>query len=408
MLKKMNREQQVVFTKQKPVRYFCTILRFPNPLFSDMAYSDTTYFLLFANCIPVKGATRSIIYDVQRNNFEFIPNELYSILTRCSKKTIGEIKDLFNRNYDEIIDEYFEFLVQNEFLIFVDELDAGFTKFNSQFDVPNAVTNCIIDFDAQSDHPLDEIKQQLDALICQSLQLRYYDPVSLQTLDDHLLQFEDSRLRSIEILLPFIQELTEDVLVQLNKKYPRLLTVMLFNAPENEQKQPEASNVKIYYSRSAFQSEQCCGNIHSMFFRVNIRAFSEAKQFNSCLNKKISIDKRGKIRNCPSMKNSFGKIQTNTLEKALLHPDFKSTWGITKDKVKTCKVCEFRYMCSDCRAYTEDPEDNYSKPLKCGYNPYTAVWEEWSSNPLKQAAIRYYGLKETEIPLPAEVIPSNR
>ncbi|NIG32274.1 grasp-with-spasm system SPASM domain peptide maturase, partial [Enterobacter sp. Ap-916] len=33
-----------------------------------------------------------------------------------------------------------------------------------------------------------------------------------------------------------------------------------------------------------------------------------------------------------------------------------------------------------------------SKPLKCGYNPYTGEWEEWSINPLKQKAIKYYGM----------------
>jgi SPASM domain peptide maturase of grasp-with-spasm system len=169
---------------------------------------------------------------------------------------------------------------------------------------------------------------------------------------------------------------------------------MLFNALENRQSQPESSNMKIYYSPSVIQSENCCGNIHTMFFRVNIRAFSEAKQFNSCLNRKIAIDKRGKIRNCPSMKNNFGEIQTSTLREALNIPEFKFSWGITKDKIKICQVCEFRYMCSDCRAYTEDPDDLYSKPLKCGYNPYTTEWEQWSTHPVKERAMNYYGFGE--------------
>lgn len=51
-------------------------------------------------------------------------------------------------------------------------------------------------------------------------------------------------------------------------------------------------------------------------------------------------------------------------------------------------------ICTDCRAYVEDPEDILSKPLKCGYNPYTAEWSEWSSNPLKQKTINFYGLCE--------------
>lgn len=57
-----------------------------------------------------------------------------------------------------------------------------------------------------------------------------------------------------------------------------------------------------------------------------------------------------------------------------------------------CKDCEFRYICTDCRAYVEDPDDILSKPLKCGYNPYTGEWSEWSTNPLKQKAIDFYGM----------------
>jgi hypothetical protein len=38
----------------------------------------------------------------------------------------------------------------------------------------------------------------------------------------------------------------------------------------------------------------------------------------------------------------------------------------------------------------------YSKPLKCGYNPYTAIWEDWSTNPLKKKAIDFYKLKESQ------------
>ena len=82
------------------------------------------------------------------------------------------------------------------------------------------------------------------------------------------------------------------------------------------------------------------------------------------------------------------------LSKPWQYPDFKKYWFINKDQIAVCKDCEFRYICTDCRAYIENPEDMYSKPLKCAYNPYTSEWEEWSTNPLKQKAIEHYGMKE--------------
>lgn len=98
------------------------------------------------------------------------------------------------------------------------------------------------------------------------------------------------------------------------------------------------------------------------------------------------------------MQQNFGNIKDTTLEEALNHPDFKKYWNVNKDMIEVCKDCEFRHICTDCRAYTErthfDGEIDLSKPLKCGYNPYTNEWAEWSTNPLKEKAIEYYGMQD--------------
>jgi SPASM domain peptide maturase of grasp-with-spasm system len=98
------------------------------------------------------------------------------------------------------------------------------------------------------------------------------------------------------------------------------------------------------------------------------------------------------------MPQSFGNIKDTTLEEALNHPDFKKYWNVTKDMIQVCKDCEFRHICTDCRAYTErtyfERDIDLSKPLKCGYNPYTNEWAEWSTNPLKQKAIEFYGMQD--------------
>lgn len=146
-------------------------------------------------------------------------------------------------------------------------------------------------------------------------------------------------------------------------------------------------------------SKNSCGKVDLKYFNTNLPKVLEAVNHNSCLHKKISIDVEGNIRNCPSMSQSFGNIKNITLEEALNHKDFKKYWNLTKDKIEVCKDCEFRYICTDCRAYTERTHENefgldISKPLKCGYSPYTGEWEKWSINPLKEKSIKYYGMKE--------------
>jgi len=77
----------------------------------------------------------------------------------------------------------------------------------------------------------------------------------------------------------------------------------------------------------------------------------------------------------------------------LNNDDFKKYWDITKDDISVCKSCEFRYVCTDCRAFVETPDDLYSEPLKCGYNPATTEWEDCSTNPLKKEVMNYYNFK---------------
>jgi len=176
------------------------------------------------------------------------------------------------------------------------------------------------------------------------------------------------------------------------QRNPRLFQVTLFG-----QKVEEIIEIEENYTivkRVGFLSNNRCGMIDKKFFSPNIPTYTEALHHNSCLNRKVSISAEGDIKNCPSMSESFGNISDTPLATAIEKPGFKKYWDINKDKVQVCKDCEFRYICTDCRAYIENPEDILSKPLKCGYNPYSATWSEWSINPLKQKTIDFYGMRD--------------
>jgi SPASM domain peptide maturase of grasp-with-spasm system len=147
---------------------------------------------------------------------------------------------------------------------------------------------------------------------------------------------------------------------------------------------------QIYFVEQNAFSEKDCGAIKPEFFTINLNTYTEALNHNSCLNRKISIDSRGYIKNCPSMEESFGHISVKNFKEVLFEKSFKKLWNITKDVIEDCKDCEFRYICTDCRAYLESPQNVYSKPLKCGYDPYTGIWSDWISNPIKEKAQSFY------------------
>ena len=353
---------------------------------------------LYGNCIIVKGHNRSSICDLQRNEVKLIPNDLYHLLLTNEGKTVSEIKNQYNNQYDEVIDDYIDFLIKNEFA-FLTETPELFPKLNPEWHYPFPFTNAVIDYDATSKYSIDAVINQLDNLNCKNLQFRFFHDVDIATIIhiNEWLQNKESFLSSISFVIKNSAEINIDKLTNCLQSYPRISSFILYNALEELFLMPfDEDNTRYIISiKNNIPNSSFCGVISTKNFVPNIKAYTEGLHHNSCLNRKIAIDTQGNIKNCPSMAQSFGNIQNTTLEEALNHPEFKKYWNITKDQIEVCKDCEFRYICTDCRAYLENPEDMYSKPLKCGYNPYTNEWEEWSANPLKQKAIEYYNLKNS-------------
>ena len=73
----------------------------------------------------------------------------------------------------------------------------------------------------------------------------------------------------------------------------------------------------------------------------------------------------GTIGNCPAIKKGFGNITTTTLKGVAQTDSFRKMWSITKSATDTCSQCEFRFACTDCRAFVEGSGDSYGKPTKC-------------------------------------------
>ncbi|MBC8757138.1 grasp-with-spasm system SPASM domain peptide maturase [Kordia sp. YSTF-M3] len=352
-------------------------------------------FVLIANCIPVKGANQSLICDLQRNNIVHIPNDLYDIIIKFEGETLHEIKSYYKNIYDDTIQEYFEFLYDNEFIIFTKTPNL-FPKIALDWHEPSQISNAIIDINESSKYNVEKVIEQLNEINCKYLELRFFKSTNLNELS-RLANFLDnlkSSIISIDFNMPFQQGFDELSLFSFISEFPRISSFRIHSSPFDKFIPPKkAQSGYIIYSQQKVKNEKFCGIVDTSLFAINIKTFTESQNHNSCLNRKISIDVEGNIKNCPSMAQSFGNIKDTTLQEVLQQKEFKKYWNITKDEISICKECEFRYICTDCRAYTENPKDNYSKPLKCGYSPYTNEWSDWSTNPLKQKAIEYYDLK---------------
>jgi SPASM domain peptide maturase of grasp-with-spasm system len=312
---------------------------------------------------------RSAVYDIQRKDYCFIPNDLCDILINEKGRSLNELKLRYS---EETIEAYFNYLFQEEICFPCDKADLElFPELDIQWHIPFEFETAIVDFKQDTLKLLDRIVEELDTYAIPNVQLRFFEEINEKQLLEVVNQFSNSKMKFFEFILPdcFSQEFID----QIARNNTKVSLFVLTNSNKKERRDVEQAT--IFETPEKISSSIQCGLIQPEQFAIETRTYCESVQFNSCLNCKLGIDSEGNIKNCPSMSKSFGNIKDTCISEAMKHPDFKKYWSISKDKIEVCKDCEYRHMCTDCRAYLKQPGNIYSQPAKCNYNPYIAKWK---------------------------------
>ncbi len=349
------------------------------------------HICLFSCCIPVLGATRSLICDVQRNILQPIPNSLFSLIQEFKTLDIDNLLLFYGELNKTRVKEYIDFLIEKEFAFFCREEDlVNFPKLNLDYKFAGSISTAIYEIADIYSSPIKTVLRELESVQCYSVEVRISCLLSIKEFRKFLLEFKNRTIKDITILL-YYNDFCNEELKAAFLANSRLTKLIVCCSPSNEYLTHfHAGDNTVLFTTADLMHFSCCGNFSFDHFENNIEFISEAQKHNTCLNRKISIDSNGNIKNCPATQQVFGNICQVKLSDVIKDTSFNRVWNINKDDIETCKDCEFRYVCLDCRAFIEDPMDPYSKPLKCGYDPYTTTWSEWSQNPLKQAAISHY------------------
>ncbi len=347
--------------------------------------NSNKYFLLFGNCVPVKGVNRSLICDLYRYKYYYIPNDIYDVLESLKVQKV----EIFFKDIDEdnknIINDYLDYLVEID-VGFYTESPESFPQISMNWDVPSQVQNAILDFSSWSlkniSHYVNFLKK-ISTLNCKAVQFRFYCDTSLADISTILNGTIDSRIYNVNLISRFNQEIISELEAILTK-HRRITSWTFYASPKNTFE--KLKNVQVSYTTVQKISPHNCGSISRSNMVLTIGHFTEAQMHSTCLNRKISVDETGNIKNCPSCEESFGNILVNYDLKSILEDrNFTKYWNINKDIIDICKHCEYRYICMDCRAYRIDNKNIKSKPLKCGYDPFSNKWEDWSNNALKKS-----------------------
>ena len=333
-------------------------------------------YRLFESCRLISGYSRCCIYDLQRQKVKFLPKLCYDwfdsrhLLDTVHFNTISE-------DDREVVSNCLSDLLSQDliFEISVDEIEC-FPNMNLSWDYPAFITNAVILYQRNSLKHINKTFIELQQLNCKNIQVFLIDKDSFKDVEQIQNNANKFNMQSIEYAITSEAIDNKQDFYKWVKKNNNIKNVFFHKSKSSKIISDDNSGMGfVVNTKHSMDPSNQCGNIHPCYFCINIMHFTEAQCHNTCLNRKVCIDANGDIKNCPAMSKSYGNIKDTTLEEAINKPGFKDLWFINKDKIDVCKDCEFRYMCTDCRAFIKDPENIYSQPAKCTYNPYICLWE---------------------------------
>jgi len=334
-------------------------------------------YRLHSQCRITDGPLRGIIIDLDRRKYETIPNGMFDMLRvlqveypiKWSSVTVS-----FAAEDQHTLDQYREWLLARDYIHEVLEgTESNWLPLPAGDEQPNRLQDGIIDLSKDGDYPLLPVIRQFEQAGCKSLQIRDFDGHRLADLRSTLAAMHRSIICNIHL---FLCASVDAIALAAEFAAHAHLTVIVYHGCDQEQLNSiaELALPRVHGYAKCIADEGCCGRIVPDTFTVNHQFLSASGRANTCLDRKLSIDRFGNVKNCPSMKHVWGRATNLDIRAVLEDKGFRSVWAISKDQISICKVCEFRDICSDCRAYLSVPNDPYSKPAKCDYDPFTAIW----------------------------------
>lgn len=357
------------------------------------------YVFLFSDCVPVEGAAASAIYDLTRKHISTFPSAYFPFFALFRARRLGEIVDALSPEEHEGFLDFLDFLLEQEYVAVVADA-AAFPAISRAWDAPCAIHNAIVDVRGQH-HDYRKIVAELSGLGCQHLQVRGYAGVfGLAELDELARLCRGSSIQTLEAILAHEPGRSDDDYVAVVGAHRLITGLTVHSAPQERRLAVDYGargdaatllTLEISMTVKPLESALDCGQIGKrQLLPPTTPTFNELQQFSGCLNRKLAIDERGEVRNCPAMRGSFGDHRAVSLAQVVADEAFRRVWAARNDEIEVCRDCPYRYACTGCRALLSDPGVEDSKPLKCGYDPYTDTWADWQSRAGAAAALAHY------------------
>jgi hypothetical protein len=310
---------------------------------------------LFSDIIITDGYSRSLLQDMGRGEYKFIPK----LLSLKIKEYDGiyeyhELLKKFSCEQESLIfKEYFSFLSEHEYIFDIHPSQIQFLdEINTDFSYPFDITT--IDLFIFSKN-IDYIIQAIDRnLFINIPNFKLYIPNSI-SLDEI-----KNLIKKINKYCPTFVKIITNVPCQILESDLVLIENIDYEIDEN------------YFKSKRYQEK----------FPMVVNGFiqySEAIKYNPYFNKRVYIDNDCNVRCSPESVNiiaNIKNIRTNTelIKSIFSNTEYKNLSNISRNKIEICKDCEIRNMCVY-NSITIKNKKYWNMEINCCYNPYIAKWQ---------------------------------
>ncbi len=333
----------------------------------------------------IKGVLRGIAYDLNRKNYDFLPNILIDILYKFNGQSLSALKrELIQVSDKTIAQEYLDFLLEKEYIFLMKkEYMPLFPELDLTWKMPATIYSAILDIDDEKLIFQNKIIEQLEDLSCKHIIFRFIKSCNFSQIGNFLQRYKSTGFQSFNIWINIPENFDIKSLEELCQLNPKIVYVNLFNYKGKKTDKLSLNHPLLikYHTGHWEDSNDCLVNIKN--FKVNIAMFTESLTYNTYFNQKIYIDRNGSIRNSPNCV-VVGNVNQISIASTITDK-LKFLWTSSKDKTIVCRECEFRYMCQDSRIPILLGNGNFFFEQECNYNPYIAKWKGRAGfKPLKE------------------------
>ncbi len=293
------------------------------------------YFLLYAHNVPVRGRDGSAIYDLRGGRIIRINNRCFDLLATLKEKPIDDVRDGYSFGDPAALDQCLKTLLDQN-LGFITETPQFFPELNLNWVLPNVLHTAIVEHNFDHYDLYRHVLKPLDRLLCRHIEFRIHTETA--TADDllklaHFLS--DQTVKSVSYLIQYAPFLTPRFVEDLYEQSPKTDHLIIYSAPHFAEIKPQ----KVYFVPRSLEKP----GSESARYVINTQYFTEALRHNPYYNRKVAVDRYGRIKNCLQLATTYGNVALDSLSDVVQQPDFQELWFSAPDCILEVQDSPLRY-----------------------------------------------------------------